>query len=184
MISIRINGVNLTFEFAFFAVAALIFACGKSDIYAFAAACLVHELGHIIAVHAFGGRVGEVTFSSTGIRMRTGKSVMLPAICDIVILVAGSFCNLLSFVLVRTGKFAEFSLILGIFNLMPFSGLDGGCIVLTIGDIFCQSRTAVILLKIAAVIITAAMIGYSIYFNTINWFQIIMLYYCLAELVT
>lgn len=100
----------------------------ESDLLAptlFAAA--VHELGHVIALFAVGGRVESFTLTALGGELCLSAGLTyareLPAA------LAGPLCSLaLAWAAAWRGHFltAGISLALGLFNLLPVGGLDGG----------------------------------------------------------
>ncbi|MGN0621148.1 MAG: site-2 protease family protein [Porcipelethomonas sp.] len=105
-----------------------------------AAACAVHELGHLFAAVFFDVPIKGITFWAGGIRIISGKSVR-PFRHDISVLLAGPLFNFLgALLLLYSGscEAAAVNLALGVFNLLPFSELDGGAAV----RLAIESRTA------------------------------------------
>lgn len=125
-------------KFSFLLFNALIFIFRDSLlILGFYGACIVHEVGHILAVCMTGGEVISVEFSWTGIKMtasspKTIKSAILVQIC-------GPLANLLVFLFLiaggKTGFFAIFCLAEGLLNLLPYKFLDGGTILELLAEI-------------------------------------------------
>lgn len=95
---------------------------------------LAHELGHIFALKHFGYRVRRVDVLPFGAVIAVPEG--LPYYCELVIALAGPAVSLLSallgallFAVTKTPYAMYFLLInavLGIFNLLPISKLDGG----------------------------------------------------------
>ncbi|MBR6070779.1 MAG: hypothetical protein IKP78_09340 [Ruminococcus sp.] len=118
--------------FTFLLFNALLFMfCDTEMIASFYAVCLLHELGHIAALRLTGGELRRVELSFFGIRM-----VAAPA-ADIgrgaFVLLSGPAANLLLYAVLTAlgvcGRTARLSLAAGLFNLLPFSSLDGGALL-------------------------------------------------------
>lgn len=119
--------INIKFSFLLFN--ALMFMFRESRlILGFYIACLIHEAGHIIAVRLTGGDVQQIDFSWTGIKMTASPPASLKA--GLLVQLSGPAANLLTFLVLilagNTGYLAIFSLAEGLFNLLPYSFLDGG----------------------------------------------------------
>jgi len=184
MIQMRVRSVNIVFEFAFFALTAVVFSIGSNSAAALFGACFLHELGHVAVLAGFGGRIGGVHFGGGGIRLLPNRNSSISAWREITVLLAGPLCNLLAFAIFRNGCFAFFNLMLGIFNLMPFSCLDGGAVILNFGDILGKTRLMTVMLKILSVIILAGTVAYTLCNSRANLFETVIVYYCIAEIIT
>ena len=93
----------------------------------FLSAAAVHELGHLLALRLRRHPVSSVTLSFSGAVMKTGllsyRDVLLAA-------AAGPLTSLAAgFFLPLWPEFGLYSVILGLFNLLPLPGLDGGRMV-------------------------------------------------------
>ena len=89
-----------------------------------------HELCHYLFVRLFGGRVHRVTIGIGGAEM---ESTTLPKYQCVIALLAGSIGGLLLTLLGRClPRTALCSGLLSVYNLLPFSFLDGGRILLTL----------------------------------------------------
>lgn len=132
MISLRIRGVVLNFEFSFFVVMALMFIlCEPQLIAVIAGGCIIHEGGHIFAAAVSGVRIERVCFAAGGIRIFTEKRINSLS-KDIFLLLSGPCFNLLAaLAYYNSGEYLPYSvnLVLGLYNLLPFSCLDGGCVL-------------------------------------------------------
>jgi stage IV sporulation protein FB len=117
-------------------VGALLLAVSLRLLLWFALACIVHELGHALAVRALGGRVEKVRLTGVGAVLVPRRVRVFAYWEECVIALAGP---LASFLLAAaagawtrlTGSrdaclLTGLSLALGIFNLLPAGGLDGG----------------------------------------------------------
>lgn len=132
MIKLDIFGRTFIFRFGFFAVIAMFCLLDAPELAAVSAfSCVVHELGHLFGAVLFDVRIKTVTFWAGGVKMLTERTLR-PLIYDIIILLAGPLFNLISAMYMQfngnTSAFAV-NLFLGVFNLMPFSELDGGSVL-------------------------------------------------------
>ncbi len=118
-------------------VGALLFYLDRSGIFGAAVlAMLLHELGHLWAIHALGGRVAVLRLSWAGAEMRLSAARPLPPPKLLLCCLAGPGTNLLLWavcvLLARHGAgeklylFAGLHLGLALFNLLPIRWLDGG----------------------------------------------------------
>ncbi len=98
---------------------------------AFYISCIVHEIGHILALKLLGGELRSVELSCFGIKMTASPCRNIKE--GIAVLMCGPAVNLLIFAILRifgiNGYICAFNLAEGIFNLLPFSFLDGGATI-------------------------------------------------------
>lgn len=125
--------------------------------------CGMHEWGHLAAMAVLGVQIMEIRFSGTGIRIITRKSGTEPLLKSIVVLLAGAAVNIAMFIILREKMpdTALMSLGAGIYNLLPYSQLDGGAVLemLILGNIHERRlRTALKLLRIALIAVSAVMV--------------------------
>lgn len=102
------------------------------DLFFAVLAAAVHELGHIAAIYALGGRVERFTADIGGLNIRYCGGFS-PA-QDALIALSGPAMNLVTAVISAIfgffgGYFIGINLVFCIFNLIPISILDGGRIV-------------------------------------------------------
>lgn len=93
------------------------------------AACVLHELSHIAAAAAFGGRVEKLSLTAVGAELRMGYLRPLGYGRDSLVALAGPAANLLFGALALLwgwGLAAALTLAVGAFNLLPILPLDGG----------------------------------------------------------
>lgn len=132
MIKLDIFGKTFIFRFGFFTVIAIFCLLDAPELAAVSAcSCTVHELGHLFGAVLFEVRVKTVTFWAGGVKMITERNLR-PLSYDIIILLAGPLFNFISAVYMQfTGNTPALAvnLFLGIFNLLPFSELDGGSVL-------------------------------------------------------
>lgn len=108
-----------------------------------AAAALVHEACHILAVMLMGGTVRRIHISATGCRIDTGE---MGNIKSILCMLAGPAGSLALFVLGRRfSRIAVCGLIQGSYNLLPIMPLDGGRVFLRILDMVCPHKTETVM---------------------------------------
>lgn len=141
MIKLCIGGVKITAEFSFFVFMAMMFLCGENSLITDYLICvLIHECAHGIALCAFGGSLGEILFTACGIRLIPARERILSYCKEIFVLSAGPLSNLLLFFMLHSAKthssFALVNLGTAVFNLLPYSLLDGGCILIVISQLF------------------------------------------------
>lgn len=92
-------------------------------------ACLLHELGHVAAAYALGGRAERLRLSIVGAELAFDYKQPLSYLRDSLVALAGPLSNLLvGTAAFRLGAYllAILSLGLGAFNLLPIQPLDGG----------------------------------------------------------
>lgn len=97
------------------------------------AACGLHEGGHLLALYLFGGRLRALRLSLGGAQIVTEQGGMGYG-SELLAVLAGPGVNLLLCLLATGGGerwylFSGINLVLGIFNLLPLPGLDGGRII-------------------------------------------------------
>ena len=93
----------------------------------FLSAAAVHELGHLLALRLRRHPVSSVTLSFSGAVMETG---LLSYRDELLAAAAGPLTSLAAgFFLPLWPEFGLYSVILGLFNLLPLPGLDGGRMV-------------------------------------------------------
>ena len=108
--------------------------CGafEIDVPALLISCAVHEAGHLAALYALGGCVREVRADLKGIEFKMAKRGCFKR-RDIVLInaagpLAGLFFALAAYFLHKK-DLSGLNLIISLFNLLPFDGLDGGDIL-------------------------------------------------------
>lgn len=105
------------------------------------AACALHELGHLAAIHLVGGRVVAFRLSVVGAELVPGRRRLFSYREEWIIAAAGPLVSLLAAFLAaclakeggafgeRAYLFAGLNLLAGLFNLLPLAPLDGGRIL-------------------------------------------------------
>ncbi|MDE5765361.1 MAG: M50 family metallopeptidase [Ruminococcus sp.] len=128
---------EIKIKFSFIVFNALIFLLRESGmVLGFYIACILHEIGHAVAVSAFGGKISRIELSCFGIKITASQPKNL--ISGIIILLGGPAVNLLTYFLLKISGvhnyLAVYSLAEGIFNLLPYSFLDGGAVLELIAE--------------------------------------------------
>ncbi|MDE5946013.1 MAG: hypothetical protein K2G63_01705 [Oscillospiraceae bacterium] len=155
------------------------------DILIFFVSCAFHELGHLIAMFISGAESREVYISGLGIKIVQSRNNMISVWRTLIILLSGSLFNFLIFLLgykILSPEILTVNLILCIFNMLPFRNLDGGSILICIGEILNADYIFEIILKVFSVIILiAVLILIYIYGFEIIPAGAVILYYCISE---
>lgn len=159
MININIGKLKLTFDFSFFAVIALFCLLDAPELALTAiCACIIHELGHYIAAILTDVKIERIIFWAGGVKMISDIG-MKPISNEIAVLAAGPVCNFLAallYFIIGDNRAFSVNFILGLFNLLPFSSLDGGSVmekILEYNGIFSYTYMRIIALFSAAMII-------------------------------
>ena len=99
-----------------------------------AVVCGLHEWGHLAAMAVFGKRIKKVRLSGFGICISTKKNPAEPLHESLAVLLAGPAVNILFYFLLRESApdTALLSLGAGLYNLLPYSQLDGGAVLETL----------------------------------------------------
>ena len=99
----------------------------NSYVLPYIAACLLHELGHITMLHCIKHCINSISLSPSGMTITTanlsyGQTVLSS--------LAGPLMNFLGVLYAPLSPtFAFYNLILGLYNLLPLSFLDGGAVL-------------------------------------------------------
>ncbi|MDD7185648.1 MAG: hypothetical protein SPE43_07635 [Ruminococcus sp.] len=186
MIKFRILSADFKIDFSFFMFMALIFMTNNyRNIIMFFTACAVHELGHLVAMLFTGAEIKSIFISGLGINIMQSRENLISSGRSLLILSGGITLNLLIFLSgFFCSDFAQINLMLFIFNILPFRNLDGGSIILCIGEILNLEFTAEIILKIFAVIFSV-LVFFMIYLYGFSALPAgaVILYYCFSELI-
>ncbi|HAJ96924.1 MAG TPA: hypothetical protein DCO72_04235 [Ruminococcus sp.] len=142
--------------------------------------CLLHELGHGLAMALSGAGLKEIRFYSVGIQMRT-NTVLLQTWQLLCIYLSGPAVNLLFAYWLRGTEIGLLHLAMGCFNLLPFRTLDGGTAIrciLGMHDNLCR------LLTIFCELLALGMILLLMWYEIRNpSLYMMVIYLAIAELV-
>lgn len=139
MSEFRICGVKVSIDFSFLVFLSLLFLLKNgSMIFSFFTVCLVHEIGHAVAVYMTGGRLSSLFFCGMGIKMIPERLKIFPLKSEVVVLLAGPVVNVILFIVLnsfdRGNEFALLNLCAAVFNLLPYKILDGGTVINLISE--------------------------------------------------
>ena len=125
-------------------------------------ACAVHELGHLAAAAALGGRVERLGLSAVGAELRFAYPGPLSCAQENLVLLAGPAANLLlawpAFAL-GAGVLAVSSVWIGAFNLLPIPPMDGGALAENLLDSLGRPALAQGILTAAGAVLAGALAG-------------------------
>lgn len=130
MFEIKINKLKICFLFSFFALFAVLFYSDNYiEILTALTACILHETGHLTFMILFKNYPEKIVFYGGGIKIIPDNK-MLSYKKDIIINLAGCLVNLIiGSILLLIDSFTllgKLNIIIGVFNLLPFSSFDGG----------------------------------------------------------
>lgn len=124
----RLFGVSLRADFWFWGMLCVYFLLDRDGLAPLAlGAMALHEGGHLLLLGAFGEKPASIRFHAGGIAICRGKPLSLGK--ETAALLGGSGMNFLWVLLCRWWGWDTFGachLLLGVFNLLPVRGLDGG----------------------------------------------------------
>lgn len=149
-------------DFSFFLMAAMLFQMRDvRTASGIVIVCVLHELSHLAVMAVFGEKVKSIHFSGAGIRITADKSGTEPLLQTVLILLSGPVVNIILYFLLREKMpdTAYLSLGAGLYNLLPYSHLDGGAVLETLitgREHEYAFRTALRLLRIAITAVLAA----------------------------
>lgn len=186
MIKFRLFSVDFKIDFSFFMFMALVFMTNNySSVIIFFLACAVHETGHLIAMFFTGAEVKSISISGLGINIMQSRKNLISSFRSLIILSGGVLVNLLIFLSgIFCSNFENMNLMLFFFNILPFRNLDGGSIILCIGEMLNRDFTAEMILKVFSVIffLLAFFLIY-IYGYPVFPAGAVILYYCVSEFI-
>ena len=167
MISLRISGVCIDIHFSFLLFNAVLFLMrGNQTILCFYGGCILHELGHILAAAVVGISVQKVSLKGTGIIMSAEKNSSVPAKNSLFVLLSGPLVNLVCAVIIHlthgSSDFAAVNLALCVYNLLPFSFLDGGAALESLVTGICHEYTLrrfILLFRFITIAVVSAFIA-------------------------
>lgn len=125
-------------------------------------ACLIHELGHMIAAKAMGGKIQRLSLSIVGAELAYAYPVPLSYGKESLVALAGPAANLLAgFLSFQFDAYllAILSLGIGAFNLLPILPLDGGRVLYDLLADWLDPRWADRVLLITAGVLVGALVG-------------------------
>lgn len=160
--------MKIKVKFSFLVFNALLFMFRDSGlILAFYVACISHELGHIAAIKLTGSELKSLELSCSGIKMTATPSSSIKK--GVFVLLSGVAVNFLTYGILKiigvNGYLTYFSLAEGLFNLLPYSMLDGGAVLdlLAEGSIYEeQAKICYMILRVSLAVIFFAFLIFSL----------------------
>lgn len=191
MICFRLGDTYFSFEFAFFAVIALICVFGRGEyILLSLLVCACHEMGHLIVMALAGQSISAVKCTGLGIRIIPQNQKILSVSKEILILLGGAAVNFILAVIFMYSEnytlriFSAINFVTGIFNMFPYTCLDGGSIILKLLQNIFPYIDCGLFMKILCGIFTALIIALSIYYKFGSMiFYIIAVYLLICEII-
>lgn len=167
MLRFSLFGMEVRVDFLFVALITVFLLTDKSGLSLIGLlACILHELAHLTAFFLLGFTPSLLAFEATGVRLQK-PHCLLPVGREVLVLIAGSGINIIIFGLLfssalsRSGvPFTELladsnstynnvglllaisHLFVGLYNLLPLKGLDGGKLLFILMRRFSPDRVA------------------------------------------
>ena len=169
LIEFEFYGVRVIFCFSFFAAAAIMSAVSGDVVLPAMISCFLHECGHIAAMAANGVKLRSIKFYGAGIMMTPRKKLLSPC-REAVVLLAGCAVNFLLCIFFCGTAFGYINLFLGVFNLLPAGGLDGGRLLsLFLNEAMpCRPEAAVLICRLAGIFCAAVLLASAVIFRITN----------------
>lgn len=161
----RIFKTELIITFPFALLIALMLACDKTGMISVSLITVIlHEMGHLIALYAYKRPPRKIILRLCGVQMSQAM-LFESAVSEIIVAAAGPAANLfVSAALLPLCEHRFFAalcaagIVIGAFNLIPLSGLDGGDILHSILSEKFSVRTVYITTYIVNITIILAMV--------------------------
>jgi len=182
MVKLKLGNVKINLRFSFALLTAATLLLIKSDYAYFSLlAILLHEAGHCLAMLCYGERLDAVEFGFYGIHMRCSRKNTGSPGREALVTLAGPLMNLLAAFLFW-GTFLCFSwdplfyaagtqLSIGIFNMLPVRGLDGGQLLFSFLERRLLPRTVSNILFAASAVTSAGLIAATYLFTAVPMFS-------------
>lgn len=161
----KILGVNIKVSFILVAMLTLFSLYDKTGI-AFCSvwAAALHECGHTSAALLLKLKIRDLTFAPFGIRMRLrGDLCTVPTGKKILLLLAGSLTNFITFFALcllskKVTLTACVHFVVGAFNLLPVTTLDGGRVLTELLSLKMDEKTAQMICDILSLLLAAVLL--------------------------
>lgn len=170
----KLFGTEIYISFLFSAVITVMLATDRTGMIVPALfAIIMHEIGHLFAMWALECAPKRIKLIPASIQITSPfsqryKNDIIIALCGPAvnfILFLTLYFNYLAFKNELTLYYALLNLIIGLFNSMPVTGLDGGTVLFSILAKRLELSTATLIVRIVTVIIAAALIITAILFS-------------------
>ena len=124
----------------------------------FYAVCVIHELGHLLAIGITGGKIKSVVFRGTGVSITPERNSRH----ELFIMLAGAGANLIVSAIMYVsgigGMFRLLNLCTAIYNLLPYRQLDGGSAIGLLTDGTPYERTVNAILTAIKLILSGVLL--------------------------
>ncbi len=179
--TLKLFGIRVYISFMFTVFIAVILLTDKTGyIGYFFLSAAVHEAAHLFAMLFLKAKPEKIKLMPGGINIAV-KSVTSDTE-DVIILFFGPFINLI-FCLITKGIFSAVNLLLFIYNIMPFGGLDGGRILIILLSRITSENTALKVQKtLSFLAATALFVAFVLLYlgGTVNFSLIIFSLYIIS----
>lgn len=132
MVKFHIREFEISITFGFLLVLSLLSLTNSPSLgFIAVSSCIIHELGHSFAAIILNVKIKSLTLWAGGILMQR-ESRILSIGSELAVLICGPLFNLIFSALYAIYGITDASVInltLALFNLLPYSSLDGGCII-------------------------------------------------------
>ena len=153
MFELKFKRFAVIFDFSFFAaISVLMLLSNRKYLFLGFAACLWHELGHLIFMSAKRIKIDKIVFYGAGIKIVPDKSFNFTGIqSQFFVLSAGCAFNFVLYIILNNSSnaaikiFAVLNAGICAFNLLPLQFLDGGKLLILLIYKLCNYNNAVIM---------------------------------------
>ncbi len=134
-------------------------------------ASLIHELGHLLVIIYFGGRVDGIRLKAFAAEIKINErqfSYKKESLISLAGPIMNLFSGCISIIFTGVNTFAVASLLLGFFHLMPVDGMDGGN---AIKALVLENGRGMLMLKMISAVFTFLLFIFGIYIFIITRFN-------------
>ncbi len=132
MVKFKIFHFEVSITFGFLLVMSLLSLTNSPSLgFTAVASCIIHELGHCFATVLRNVKIKKIMLWAGGIQMQRDSRIISFS-DEIFILLSGPLFNIIFAVIYYYSGMtlaAMVNFMLALFNLLPYSSLDGGCII-------------------------------------------------------
>ncbi|MEE0928651.1 MAG: hypothetical protein UIG59_05625 [Acutalibacteraceae bacterium] len=184
----KLFGVSVEISYYFLCAVCISIALDKSGLFAITLlSSALHEMGHLVFIVIFNGRIRSIRFTlgCLGIEYHDNFSKSE----EVISLLAGPFTNLILGLISKLLGFNTFcviNMVLGIYNLLPVCGLDGGLIIIKILENKVDNRIVTIILDFLTISVAIGFIllfFVGIWHNSVNLSLILFSLYLILPVV-